>query len=117
MTFSITTVATALVGTLALSGFASAQSQLQDLSLEELMRLDAGRVFGASARLQPSLEAPASVSFITAEEIKRYGYRSLADILSAVRGMYIVDDRNTDVDDVGETRDRDGRGGRLGIRA
>jgi outer membrane receptor for ferrienterochelin and colicins len=97
MTLSITTLATALVGTLALAGAASAQSRLQDLSLEELMRLDAGRVFGASARLQPSLEAPASVSFITAEEIKRYGYRSLADILNAVRGMYIVDDRNYSV--------------------
>jgi len=58
------------------------------------MALDAGQVFGASERLQPSIEAPASVSFITAEEIKRYGYRTLAEILSAVRGMYIVDDRN-----------------------
>jgi iron complex outermembrane receptor protein len=96
MTLSNATVVTALVATLALSGSASAQS-LQDLSLEELMRLDAGRVFGASARLQPSLEAPASVSFITAEEIKRYGYRTLAEILSAIRGMYIVDDRNYSV--------------------
>jgi outer membrane receptor for ferrienterochelin and colicins len=59
--------------------------------------LDAGQVFGASERLQPALEAPASVSFITAEEIARYGYRTLADILSAVRGMYISDDRNYSV--------------------
>ena len=97
MSVSITPLAIALVATLVLSGSASAQSRLQDLTIEELMRLDAGRVFGASARLQPSIEAPASVSFITAEEIKRYGYRSLADILSAVRGMYIVDDRNYSV--------------------
>ena len=97
MTFSITAFATALVMTLVLSGSASAQSPLPEMSLEELMRLDGGRVFGASARLQPSLEAPASVSFITAEEIKRYGYRSLAEILSAIRGMYIVDDRNYSV--------------------
>ena len=39
-------------------------------------------------------EAPASVSFITAEEIARYGYRTLADILRGVRGMYVTDDRN-----------------------
>ena len=58
------------------------------------MRLDAGRVFGASERLQPVTEAPASVSFITAEEIARYGYRTLADILRGVRGMYVTDDRN-----------------------
>jgi iron complex outermembrane receptor protein len=97
MTLSMTTLVAALVVTLALPGSASAQSRLRDLGIEELMRLDAGQVFGASERLQPSIEAPASVSFITAEEIKRYGYRSLADILSAVRGMYIVNDRNYSV--------------------
>jgi len=73
---------------------ARAQQPLPELSLEELMRLDAGRVYGASERLQPSTEAPASVSFITAEEIARFGYRTLADILRGVRGMYVSDDRN-----------------------
>ena len=58
------------------------------------MTLDAGQVFGASERLQPVIEAPASVSFITAEEIRRFGYRTLADILSSVRGMYVTADRN-----------------------
>jgi outer membrane receptor for ferrienterochelin and colicins len=78
---------------LALAASASAQS-LSDLSLEKLMRLDAGRVFGASERSQPVTEAPTSVSFITAEDITRYGYRTLADILHGVRGMYVSDDRN-----------------------
>jgi outer membrane receptor protein involved in Fe transport len=73
---------------------AAAQQPLPELSLEELMRMDAGRVFGASERTQPVTEAPASVSFITAEEIARYGYRTLADILRGVRGMYVTDDRN-----------------------
>ncbi len=78
-----------------LAGRASAAAQgVQGLSLEELMHVDAGRVFGASERLQPVTEAPASVSFITAEEISRYGYRTLADILRGVRGMYVTDDRN-----------------------
>jgi outer membrane receptor for ferrienterochelin and colicins len=72
---------------------AGAQS-LSELSLEDLMRLDAGRVFGASERSQPVTEAPSSVSFITAEDIARYGYRSLADILHGVRGLYVSDDRN-----------------------
>ena len=58
------------------------------------MSQDAGRVFGASARLQPVTEAPASVSFVTAEEIERYGYRTLADVLQGVRGMYVTNDRN-----------------------
>ncbi|MCA1584577.1 MAG: TonB-dependent receptor [Acidobacteria bacterium] len=73
---------------------AEARQPLSELTLEELMRIDAGRVFGASERIQPVTEAPASVSFITAEEIARYGYRTLADILRGVRGMYVTNDRN-----------------------
>ena len=78
---------------IAIGAPAGAQS-LTELSLEKLMRLDAGRVFGASERSQPVTEAPTSVSFITAEDIARYGYRTLADILHGVRGMYVSDDRN-----------------------
>ena len=78
---------------MATSTTAGAQS-LSELSLEDLMRLDAGRVFGASERSQPVTEAPSSVSFITAEDIARYGYRTLADILNGVRGLYVSDDRN-----------------------
>jgi outer membrane receptor for ferrienterochelin and colicins len=77
----------------AMSASAGAQS-LPDLDLEKLMRIDAGRVFGASERSQPVTEAPTSVSFITSEDIARYGYRTLADILHGVRGMYVSDDRN-----------------------
>jgi len=84
----------ALIVLLAPSPAAEAQQPLPELSLEELMRLDTGRVFGASERLQPVTEAPASVSFITAEEIARYGYRTLAEILRGVRGMYVTNDRN-----------------------
>jgi outer membrane receptor for ferrienterochelin and colicins len=85
--------ALALLGQLAVPRPAAAQS-LTDLSLEDLMQIDAGQVFGASERLQPSIEAPASVSFITAQEIQRYGYRTLADILRSVRGMHVTNDRN-----------------------
>jgi outer membrane receptor for ferrienterochelin and colicins len=77
-----------------MAGTTAGAQSLSELSLEDLMRIDAGRVFGASERSQPVTEAPASVSFITAEEIARYGYRSLADILQGVRGLYVSDDRN-----------------------
>ncbi len=83
-----------IVFVLAVPGVAYAQAPLPELSIEELMTLDAGQVYGASERLQPVTEAPASVSFITADEIARFGYRTLADILRSVRGMYVSDDRN-----------------------
>lgn len=90
----IRTRITLLMLLLTVSCSAFAQSTLPDLSLEDLMKLDAGQVYGASERLQPAIEAPAAVSFITADEIERYGYRTLADILRAVRGIYVSDDRN-----------------------
>ncbi len=91
--FAAAAAAVALVCLTAAPQPAAAQS-LSDLSLEDLMQIDAGQVFGASERLQPSIEAPASVSFVTAQEIHRYGYRTLADILRSVRGMYVTNDRN-----------------------
>jgi len=39
-------------------------------------------------------EAPYSVSIISADDIKRYGYRTLADALKSLRGVYVAYDRN-----------------------
>ena len=51
-------------------------------------------VFGASKYEQKPGEAPASVSIVTADEIQRYGYRTLSDILGSVRGFFTTYDRN-----------------------
>jgi len=61
---------------------------------EEILFQELPSVFGASKYEQKPSEAPASVSIITADEIEKYGYRTLADILRSVRGFYATDDRN-----------------------
>ncbi len=58
------------------------------------MDIEIPTVYAASKRTQAATTAPASISVITAEEIRKFGYRTLADILRSVRGMYISYDRN-----------------------
>jgi outer membrane receptor for ferrienterochelin and colicins len=67
---------------------------LLDKSLEDLMSIEIDTVYGASGFKQKTTEAPASVTVITSEDIQRYGYRTLADILRNVRGFYVSNDRN-----------------------
>ena len=58
------------------------------------MEIEVPVVFGASKFEQKATEAPSSVTVITSDEIKRYGYRTLADILQSVQGFYVSYDRN-----------------------
>jgi iron complex outermembrane receptor protein len=51
-------------------------------------------VYGASKYEQKVTEAPSSISIVTAAEIKKYGYRTLADILRSIRGFFVTNDRN-----------------------
>lgn len=64
------------------------------LSLEELMEIRIAKVFTASRHEQRVIDAPASVTVITADEIRKYGYRTLADILRSIPGLYVSNDRN-----------------------
>lgn len=71
-----------------------AQSNLLDLDLEDLMKIKVESVYGASGYQQKVTQAPASITIVTADDIRRYGYRTLADILRTVRGFYVTYDRN-----------------------
>jgi outer membrane receptor for ferrienterochelin and colicins len=64
---------------------------LTNLSLEDLMKIP---VSGASKFDQKTSDAPASITIITADDIQRYGYRTLADLLRSVRGVTVSYDRN-----------------------
>lgn len=71
----------------------AAQADLTEISIEELLNVE---VYSASKFAQKTTEAPASVTIITAADVKSYGYRTLADILRSVRGLFITNDRNYD---------------------
>jgi iron complex outermembrane receptor protein len=76
---------------------AHAQPEPEDfasISLEELMAVRIETVYGASKYAQKVTRAPASVTIVTAEEIARFGHRTLGDILRSVRGVYVSNDRN-----------------------
>jgi len=59
------------------------------LDLEELGRIPVESVSTPSRFEQKVTEAPASVSVITAQDFKRFGYRTLADALQGVRGVWM----------------------------
>ncbi len=69
-------------------------SDLTSLSLEDLMKIQVPEVYSASKFEQKATEAPSSTTVITSDEIKRYGYRTLADILASVQGFYVTSDRD-----------------------
>jgi len=54
---------------------------------EDLLKLEI--VEGASKYIQKITEAPSSITIIGQDEIKKYGYRTLADILQSVRGLNV----------------------------
>ncbi|HTT18702.1 MAG TPA: TonB-dependent receptor plug domain-containing protein, partial [Candidatus Sulfotelmatobacter sp.] len=64
------------------------------MSIEDLAKVKVESVYGASKFLQNVSDAPTSVTVVTAEDIQKYGYRTLADVLQTVHGFYVINDRN-----------------------
>ena len=74
-------------------GQSQSDQDLLSLNIADLSRV---KVFTASRHLEEVREAPSSVTVITADEIRGYGWRTFADMLSSVRGLYTSYDRNYD---------------------
>jgi outer membrane receptor for ferrienterochelin and colicins len=64
---------------------------LTTLSIEELTQV---RLFTASRHLEDARKAPSAVTTISAEDIQRYGWRTLAELLRSVPGFYTAYDRD-----------------------
>jgi outer membrane receptor protein involved in Fe transport len=64
------------------------------LNLEKLMTVEIDTVHGPSRYLQKISDAPASISIVTADEIRAFGLKTFSDVLNTVRGIYVSDDRN-----------------------
>ena len=87
----VATCCAVLTGALSAAPRESGKDDPTLLSLEQLLDLD---VQSASKFTQKASEAPSSVTVVSAAEIRRMGYRKLADILNSVRGLYVTSDRN-----------------------
>jgi iron complex outermembrane receptor protein len=69
---------------------AAAAHDLTELSLEDLLKVE---VVSASKYAQPGATAPSAVTVISREDIRRFGWRTLSDVLAAQRGFHATYDR------------------------
>jgi iron complex outermembrane receptor protein len=69
----------------------TAPEDLTNLSIEQLQNLE---IISASRLGQKASQAPSSVSILTASDIRTFGWRTLADALNSMRGLFTSNDRN-----------------------
>ena len=76
---------------LSLAAGAWAKGELADLPLEALLEVE---IAGAARFAQPLSEAPATGSVILAEDIRRYGFTTLAGALQSLNGVHVTSERD-----------------------
>lgn len=67
---------------------------LLDLSLDQLSKIKIDTVYAASKFTQKVTDAPSSVTIVTGDQIQRFGYRTLAEIIRSQRSFDVTSDRN-----------------------
>lgn len=65
--------------------------ELLDIPLQRLLTME---VSSASTYPQQMRDVPSSAIVVSADEIRTYGYRTLAEVLGSMRGLYITNDRS-----------------------
>jgi outer membrane receptor for ferrienterochelin and colicins len=92
-------LSSAVLSVLADNGTNTANAKTTDLTelpLEQLLNLNVPTVYAASKIEQKVTQAPALTTVVTADEVKKFGYRTLADILESVQGFNVSYDRDYD---------------------
>ena len=64
------------------------------LAEDDLLFQEIPSIYGASKYDQKVTQAPSSVNILTADEIKKYGYRTVGEALTSLRGFFHTNDRN-----------------------
>jgi len=87
--FVITSAAFFLLATSDIMPQKDSDKELFDMSLEELMHV---KITTASKFSEQASDVPASIIIVTRQEIEKYGYTTLVQILENVPGFYNVND-------------------------
>jgi len=67
--------------------------ELLDLSLDQLSKIKIDMVYAASKFSEKVTDAPSSVSIVTGDQIQRFGYRTLGEVIRSVRSFDVTSDR------------------------
>ena len=92
-------IALSLIAAIQLSAMESVETKLTtddllDMDLEQLLDIEANDVYGATKTEQKSIDAPSSVSIVSAEDIRRLGYKTVGDAVASQSGFYTYYDRS-----------------------
>ena len=68
--------------------------QLLDLSLSELSQIKIDTVYAASKFTEKVTDAPSSVTIVTGDQIQKFGYQNLGEIIRSVRSFDVTYDRS-----------------------
>lgn len=74
--------------------FLTALAYTEEQQAEELGFIEIEDVYAAAKHLQSVKDAPSSISIVTDEDIRRYGHRTITDVLNNSRSFYTYSDRN-----------------------
>jgi outer membrane receptor for ferrienterochelin and colicins len=80
-----------LTGILLSQYFIAQGQESTSYSLDSLLNI---KISSASKYDQTTAEAPSSITILTAEDIRDFGWDNVSEALSAVRSLYVSDDRN-----------------------